>query len=142
MKKTAFIILMIISAATSMTGCQKDEDPTQSISSSNTASLPGNWKVIYYFDNNKDETIHYSNYTFEFTAGGGFVAMQSSQTFQGSWQETVDDSLPRLVLAISGNNDLLELSDDWVIIKMTDTEIWLEDDNNTKKEELRFVKIN
>ena len=46
------------------------------------------------------------------------------------------------MISIAGNDDLLELSDDWVIISMNETEIRLEDDNQTDPEQLNFVKVN
>lgn len=140
MKKIAIIILMSLSVA--MGSCKKDDDtPSSSNNVTNTQSLPGNWKVSYYYDD-KDETSDYAGYTFEFTSDGKLNAITSSQTFEGSWQTTVDDNLPRLVISLSGNEDLVELSDDWVIVNMSNTEISLRDDNLSQTDELHFTKIN
>ena len=141
MKKTALFILMTLSLAAFTISCQKDEDPIQS-TNPGPQSLPGNWKVSLYVDNNKDETGNYSNYTFEFSQNGDFIAKTANNEFGGTWSEIMDDNKLKLVISIAGNDDLLELSDDWVIISMNETEIRLEDDNQTDPEQLNFVKVN
>ena len=142
MKKTAILILMLLSAA--LISCNKSDDNNPSPSDIQTykETVPGKWKVSYYYENGKDETSNYSSYSFDFGSSGALTASSGSQTFQGSWSTTIDDSLPRLVITISGNDDLVELSDDWVIKSMSGSEISLEDDNTTKTEVLKFSKIN
>lgn len=142
MKKTALLILMSLSAV--LISCNKSDDnnPSPSGTTSVNDNVPGQWKVSYYYDNDKNETSNYSSYTFTFSSDGTLTAMNSNQTFQGNWSNTIDDSLPRLVISISGNSDLQELSDDWVIISISSSLISLEDDNTTKLEQLKFSKIN
>lgn len=139
MKTTTLLILIAFSIA--LVSCQKDEDDNPTTSTNSTETLPGIWKVSYYFDET-DETSDYSNYSFEFTAGGDLIATSGSQTYKGSWHQKVDDNLPRLVILLIGNDDLVELSDDWVIENILSTEIHLRDDNSSHLEELKFSKIN
>lgn len=141
MKKTALFILIAFTLAAFTISCQKDENPIQP-TSPGPQSLTGNWKVSLYVDNNKDETGNYSNYTFEFLQNGGFIARTANSEFSGTWSEITDDNKLKLVISIAGNSDLLELSDDWVIISMNETEIRLEDDNQTDPEQLNFIKTN
>ena len=142
MKKTALLILMSISVA--LISCSKSDDDNPSPSNTPTVqeNVPGQWKVSYYYDNDKDETSNYSGYTFTFSETGTITATNSSQTFQGSWSNIIDDGLPRLVISISGNDDMVELSDDWVIKSISSSLISLEDDNTTKVEQLKFSKVN
>ena len=143
MKKTALLILMSLSVA--LISCSKSDDNNPSpsdTSSSVKENVPGQWKVSYYYDNDKEETSNYLGYTFTFASDGTLTAINAAQTYQGSWSNTVDDNLPRLVISLSGNDDLIELSDDWVIKSISNTLISLEDDNTTKTEQLKFSKVN
>lgn len=139
MKTTTFLILISFSIA--LMSCKKDDDSNPTTPVNSAKEVPGKWKVSYYFDGT-DETSDYTSYAFEFTADGNLNAATSSQTYQGSWYQTVDDNLPRLVIMLSGNEDLLELSDDWVIESISSSEIHLRDDNTSSMEELKFTKIN
>ncbi len=134
-----------MSLSVALISCSKSDDNNPSPDNSSSSvkeNVPGQWKVSYYYDNDKDETSDYAGYTFEFGASGTIEATFSGQTFTGSWSNTVDDNLPRLVINIAGNDRLVELSDDWVIKSVSSDLISLEDDNTTKTEVLKFSKIN
>lgn len=101
-----------------------------------------NWRVSYFYDNDKDETSDFSGYTFEFRSDNTLVANNGSNTISGTWNETVDDNLPRLVMQLNTTNDKLdELNDDWVIESKTASEIKLKDDNPDRNEQLHFTKL-
>lgn len=101
----------------------------------------GNWKVSYYWDKDKDETSDFSGYTFEFKSGEVFQAtFRDGAIFTGRWFRTTDDGLPRLVISITGNKQMEELSDDWVLEVLQEKKIELRDDNDTHVEQLHFVK--
>lgn len=101
-----------------------------------------NWRVSYFYDNDKDETSYFSGYTFEFRSDNTLVANNGSNTISGTWNETVDDNLPRLVIQLNTTNDKLdELNDDWVVESKTASEIKLKDDNPDRNEQLHFTKL-
>jgi hypothetical protein len=99
------------------------------------------WKVSYYWDKDKEETSDFSGYSFAFEANDVFKATRGDGTaFSGQWSRTTSDGLPRLVISITGNKQMENLSDDWVLIQLSEQKIELKDDNNTHLEELHFVK--
>lgn len=101
-----------------------------------------NWRVSYFYDNDKDETSDFSGYTFEFRSDNTLVANNGSNAISGTWNETVDDNLPRLVIQLNTTNDKLdELNDDWVVESKTASEIKLKDDNPDRNEQLHFTKL-
>jgi len=134
--KPFFIVILAMAAACSKSNL--DLTPQQV-----TDKVTGKWKVTYFFDD-KDETSHFTGYTFEFKSGGTLVAEHSSKgTFTGSWSNEDKSSKhgPKLIITISGNEEMEELSDDWEIIVMNDTRMELRDDNKTKTEEVHFEKL-
>ena len=103
--------------------------------------VSGNWRVSSYYDNDKDETSDFAGYVFAFQNGGVLMATRNGQTTTGSWFETTNDRLPRLVLNLHTSDDKLnDVNDDWVIVSRTGNEIKLRDDNTSKNEQLHFVR--
>lgn len=98
------------------------------------------WRVVWFWDKDKDETSDFGQYTFFFRDGGVFEAVGSSTTVTGTWRSTSDDGSQRLVLFISNTKPLSELNDDWVIVTSGDQSIKLKDDNSTQLEELHFER--
>jgi len=143
-------ISMILIAATLFftLGCSKSDDNTNPGNGNSTTikneNIQGTWRVSYYFDKDKDETSNYNGYNFDFLPDGTVTVSSGTQTFQGTWSLKMsdDDSNPgqRFVITLSGTEDLFKLTDDWVIIQYSTSEIWLKDDNTTHLEELRFKR--
>lgn len=106
------------------------DDPIPSAQQTATILATGSWKVSYYYDNNRDETSDFSSYRFTFDASGNFTAMAGQTRFSGTWRRFRDDGRERLELVISGNDDMDEISDDWVILTIDDRKIELRDDSN------------
>ena len=101
----------------------------------------GKWTISYFYDNDKEETSDYSGYSFEFKTDKTLSTTRSGTTTTGTWNETTDDGLPRLVIMLNTTDDkLTELNDDWVIESKTDTQIKLKDDNPDRNEQLHFNK--
>lgn len=128
--------------------CSKSDDNSNPGNGNSTTikneNIQGTWKVSYYYDRVKDETSNYNSYSFNFLADGTIAVSSGTQTFQGTWslQMSDDDTNPgqRFVINLSGTEDLMKLTDDWVIVQYTSSEIWLKDDNTTQVEELRFKR--
>lgn len=129
--------------------CSKsaDDNIMPSASDNKTEQVAGEWIVTYYFDNNKDETNNYNGYSFTFTSNGTVTANSVSGSFTGSWRignsgSDDDNSSSRFVITISGNKQMDDLTDDWVIVSISDTEISLRDDNPANMEALKFSEKN
>lgn len=97
------------------------------------------WKVSFFSDDAKDETSKFAGYTFEFKTDGTFVAnFTSSNPVKGTWKIT--EANKELVITISGNDKLEDVSEDWEIVNITDTTIRLTDDDDLDDEILEFTK--
>jgi hypothetical protein len=142
MKTTAKLFLLALSI--SLASCSKSNDDNPSSSSTNkTDQVSGNWTITYYFDSGKDETSDFNGYSFVFNPDGSLLAVTGSTTFTGTWRigdssSDDDSSSNKLVINITGNKYMDDLQDDWLIIKISDTEISLQDDNLSSAEVLRF----
>ena len=127
--------------------CSNSDDDAASPDSGTISKdqVTGNWKVSYYYDNGKDETSDFSGYTFTFAADGIVTAYSSGQDYAGTWSigEAGDDSSSssnKLVISLSGNDRVRDLSDDWVILSLKGDEIRLKDDSSNSVEELHFIR--
>ena len=146
--KTKLKILALVSLV-SILACSRssDDNPSPASGTERAEKVTGEWVVSYYLDSGKDETYHYNGYTFTFSADGMLQATNSSQDFSGAWRigdssSDDDSSSNRFVITITGNKQMEDLSDDWVILVIADNEISLKDDNPESMEELRFSRKN
>lgn len=91
------------------------------------------WSISYYYDSDKDETHHFSTYSFVFKTTNEIVASSISTAFNGIWSisdsNSSDDSQDDLHFNIAFNvgNKLDDLSDDWDFISQSPTKIELID---------------
>ena len=141
------IKLFVLALAISLASCSKsnDDNPSNSNNSNVKDQVTGDWIVTYYFDSGKDETSDYSGYSFKFATDGTLTATHSTGTYTGTWRigdssSDDDSSSNRFVITINGNKRMDDLQDDWVVVKISDTEIHLQDDNPASAEEIRFGK--
>jgi len=142
MKTTARLFLLALTISLASCSKSNDDNPAGN-STSKTDQVSGNWTVTYYLDSGKDETSDFSGYSFAFSSGDLLQATSSVNNFTGTWRigdnsSDDDSSSNKLVIMISGNKAMDDLQDDWLILKITDTEIWLRDDNVSSNEELHF----
>jgi hypothetical protein len=157
MKKVSFLILILF--ATLLISCKKDAQPTPDsaaiIASQKTIVTSSSWKVAFFSENGSDHTSDFSTMLFTFSSDGSAAAINNADntTLHGSWNlvqgdhTTPDDSgnhsgteENKFIMNLSGNNLVTEISEDWTIVKLTDTEMWLADDNATSPKEIHFVK--
>ena len=129
--------------------CSKtaDDNPNPNSASNKVEQVSGEWVVSYYFDSGKDETSDYNGYTFSFSTDGTMQALGGSGTFTGTWRigdhsSDDDNSSNRFVITISGNKQMDDLTDDWLITGLSSNGISLKDDNSSSMEELRFSRKN
>ena len=108
--------------------CSNDDDLMNAVNiSSANAIQQGAWKVTLYNDSGKDETYHFTGYTFSFNTDGTAVATKNSVVVKGTWSTGNDDSQSKLYLNFGASNPFDELNDDWHVIEQTATKIRLED---------------
>jgi hypothetical protein len=142
MKTTAK--LFILALTISLVSCSKSNDNNVTPSNTDkTQQVSGNWTVTYYLDSGKDETSDFSGYSFAFNTPDVLLASSGSNSFTGTWRigdssSDDDSSSNKLVIMISGNKAMDDLSHDWLIEKITATEIWLKDDNVSSNEAIHF----
>lgn len=147
-------IIVLLSLLAVFTSCSKTDD---SIPASNQSGelkqkiVNDVWIISSYIDKSKNETHNYSGYTFEFSANGTLTANVSGTVFTGSWSigsehsgsddssHQSDDS-NKLIISITGNEQMEEVSDDFQIVSFSDQQIILKDDNPLKIKELIFQK--
>lgn len=151
--KTTTQLLALVLIATS-TACSKADDSASTANQSATLKqeiITDTWIVSSYIDKGKNETSEYNGYTFTFSDNGTLTANTSGMTFTGTWRigsnhngsddsgnQSDDDN--KLIITISGNYQMDELNDDFLIVSISASEIVLKDDNLTKIKELRFAK--
>lgn len=147
MKTTVKLIALAMISILASCSKSSDDNVTPNNPAGKVEQVSGNWKVSLYMDSGKDETSDYSGYQFTFATDGTLNAAAGSGTFTGSWwigakSSDDDNSSNRLNIMITGNKAMDHLQDDWVILKLTDTEIWLKDDNSASMEEIHFGRTN
>jgi hypothetical protein len=157
MKTLSFLLLSI--AATLAVSCSKDSQPVSSSNATATSQkvivASNAWKVSYLIESGVDQTSDFGTYLFQFNSDGSAVATSTGIgiLYYGSWSlmqgshSSYDDSgnhssgdNNKLIISLTGNHHMDEMSNDWKIVKLTDTEIWLMADNTTSPKEIHFTK--
>ena len=138
MKTRAFVTMIFTWLC--LASCTKTNSDVAANAAQVAAS--GSWKVTLFQDSNSgDETSNFSGYNFLFNANGTITATNGSVTKNGTWM--VSASSAKFIIDLgpkdNTNRPLGELTDDWRIISVSDTQIRLKDDNNS--ELLTFTKI-
>lgn len=140
MKNVKMMLIAIV--AITVSSCSKDDIQKLSVSDAE-ATIPGNWKVTYYFDNSDGSTDDFAGYTFTFGTDGSLTVNSGSSTFTGTWTVKSSDDDPNydkeVEIEISGNDLMDELSHSWLLTELTDASMQLKDDSGD--EELHFENI-
>jgi hypothetical protein len=146
-----FSVLAILIAS-----CSKNDstsDPVADLATRKSQVTSGDWKVSLYSEQGIDESSDFSAYRFQFNNDGTLVALSADITLNGSWllaqgsnsvddngNNSADDKLNKFTISVTGNKLMDKLSHKWLTDKITDSEIWLRDDNAASNEILRFGK--
>lgn len=133
--------------------CSSDDDGNStnnnSISEVVNAMNLGTWRVTKYIDSGNDETSDFSGYNFTFTQNNILMASKGTEEIMGSWLVSSDnsnDDSPSndldFIIAFSGPDKFMELSDDWDIQSRTSTKLELIDisGGNGETDYLTFEK--
>ena len=136
MKRLLFFpaLLLSLTAGLINTSCSNSSDDSadlQQVVIEETLQS-GEWKITSFIDSGKDETVHFSGYTFQFGQNGSLISSNGSITYSGSWDITDnnsnDDSPDSDIdfnILFTGNNHFEDLSEDWHIVSQTSTQIVL-----------------
>lgn len=157
MKNLSFLLLAII--FTQVISCKKDAASNSTsknvIESQKEIVATNTWKVTSFVENGVDQTSDFATYLLQFNSDGSAVATSTGIgiLYNGSWSlikgshSEYDDSGNHmngdsniLTILLTGHYHMDEISEDWKIVKLTDTEIWLLDDNKTSSKEIHFTK--
>jgi len=146
--KTVLSLVLVFT----ISSCSSDDDNTNDSNSNqdiveNTVES-GTWRITKFIDSGDDETSDYNGYTFTFNSDNTLVAVNGTNTHNGTWSITDsnsgDDSLDDLHFNIffASPADFEELTDDWDMLSRTDTKIELVDisDGNGGTDYLTFEK--
>jgi hypothetical protein len=151
--KNLILIPVLAILFSSCSNNDSTSDPIADLAIQNNIVIESDWTVHQFTDSGKDETSDYSGYKFKFNGDGTLVAISSIATYNGTWSMVQgssspddsgnlsnDDKLNKLTISISGNKYMDHLSDKWLVDKLTETEIWLRDDNPVSNEILKLGK--
>ena len=130
-------ILICLIGLFTITSCTKP-DNTPSINNQSQTQIENNvqtgeWIITKFIDSGENETNHFAGYNFTFKSNGSIVAIDGSNTFNGSWSinnsNSNDDSQDDLDFIIHFNltNDFEDLNEDWDLVSHTSTKIELID---------------
>jgi len=144
--KATITTLVLLSLVTLMSCSKKSDDNLNAGGTVNkTEQVSGEWNVSSYFDSGKDETSNYSGYTFTFNIDGTLTASSSSTSYTGTWRigdksSDDDNSSNRFIVSITGNKQMVDLSNDWLIVTITDSQMSFKDDNSSSMEQMTFSR--
>ena len=133
MKRMQFLptILICLSGIFSLASCSNNDTvaPAPSVIVDNAQS--GTWRITSFIDSGKDETSHFSGFTFTFDDNGKLTSTNGSVSYTGTWGVTNsnsgDDSPGNQDFHILFNlsNDFKDLSEDWQIVSQSSGRIEL-----------------
>ena len=139
--KSSCLLLLIVMAFTTPS-CTRDNDDSGNNQTQIQNVSTGNWRVTLFTDSGNDETSDFTGYSFQFNTSGTVAATRSGVSQNGIWNINSSSTKFNLDLGakIDTNRPLGELTDDWQIISISNTEIKLTDDNPASNEFLTFTK--
>jgi hypothetical protein len=153
MKTLKFIPIAIF--AVLLVSCSKKSDTVTpmapSVAEQKSMVVSTSWRVNYFTERGTDMTNDLAGYHFQFNSDGTLEATINSTVFAGSWNLTQSNSKPddsghnsapenKMNILVTGNKQMDEISEDWKILKLTSSEMWLSDDNVTSPKEIHFIQ--
>ena len=108
--------------------CDKKDDDTIDPNPINNANITnllveGNFYISHFTESGNDHTSDFQGYTFTFDPNGGATAHLQGNTTTGSWSLGSDDSKRKLILNFGTDDPLEELSEDWEVMNLSQTQI-------------------
>ncbi|MCK7554508.1 hypothetical protein MKQ70_05610 [Chitinophaga sedimenti] len=131
-------MLLLLSGATLFAACSRNDD--NNAVNPGPVAASGTWRVTLFSERGGDETSDFSGYTFTFADGGTATAAKGGTSKTGSWSSSSKKFNIDFGVKSDANKPLGELTDDWLVISASSTEIKLRDDNSSSAEYLTFTK--
>ena len=158
--KTSAILILALSSIVAFS-CKKESQPAsaadQLITSQKAIVTTNTWKVTLFTENGIDHSSDFNGYVFLFNSDGSVVVNNtiSGVSLTGMWNVKASnnsksddsghhegsDDKNKLVITITGSHLMDEISDDLDIVKISESEMWLADDNTTSPKEIHFTRI-
>ena len=151
--------LFMLSFTLILSSCSSDDDDNspsnniQQIAQIENDVASGTWQITNFIDSGQDETSDFTGYNFTFNTNGTLLATDGSNTLNGTWSITNDDSDDdsddddndidfNIAFPVTDSSDFEDLNEDWDIVTVTSSVIQLRDDGdgNGDVDELTFEK--
>ena len=102
----------------------------------------GEWKVLFFFDENGDKGISLKDYSFQFKEGGTVVATEKNINKNGTWLiGQVKDQGSRMVLSFD-EAPLLDMKKEWIVKEIEEDKIeLLLLDGSANSQNLVFTRV-
>jgi hypothetical protein len=140
MKKAT--IIMFFATIAILSSCDHSANPSNGSLNATQVVTSGSWRITLFTDSGNDETSDFNGYNFVFSTDGTIVATKNGIAKNGTW--SVNESSNKLIIDLGikddSNKPLGELTDDWLIISKSNTEIKSTDDNPASAELLTFTR--
>lgn len=153
MKTLKFISIAII--AILLVSCSKKSETitpaAPSVAEQKSMVVSTSWRVNYFTERGTDMTSDLAGYYFQFNSNGTLTATVAAAAYTGTWSLTQTNSKPddsghnstpenKMNILVTGNKQMDEISEDWKILRLTSSEMWLSDDNVTSPKEIHFIQ--
>lgn len=131
--KNSILIAFAFCMLTWVSCTNDDNSPVSTPDQLENIVQQGTWIITYFNDSGKDETAHFTGYTFTFGTDGTLTASNGSSSYSGNWSVTdshssddnPDDMHFNIIFNLSNNFE--DLNDDWHILTQSETKIELID---------------
>ncbi|QKJ64026.1 hypothetical protein [Flavobacterium sp. M31R6] len=141
-----FVLFITVVVAT-FVSCSND-DSKNTVDDVSDTIKDGTWKVSYFYDSGKDETLNYAGYNFVFGSNDVLTSTKETNSYIGMWsvaKSTSDNDLFSTIFKISMSpvDIFQDLNGDWKVMENTGTSVKLKDDSKgeTAIDYLTFEKI-
>lgn len=131
------MLLVVTTLSLFSFSCSNDDNDNVNPTSAATSGI---WRVSLFSERGEDDTADFSGYTFTFDNAGVATATKSGAAKTGTWSTGSKKFNIDFGAKSDANKPLGELTDDWLIISSSATEIKLRDDNSSSAEYLTFKK--
>ena len=130
---------LLVATTLVIASCDRAGNITPNISQ---VAASGTWRVSLFTSNGMDEAANFTGYSFTFNSDGTLSVIKSGITKEGTWGTSTGAGKFNINLGPKDNTNkpLGELTYDWKIISVSETEIRLKDDNTGQNEFLTFTK--
>lgn len=116
-------LIAIFSLVGILSSCSISDD----VSPNGTVTVSGSWKIKSFIDNNnRDRTINYTSYVFDFKSSGELAVSKGSTQYKGTYAAIMDSGREKFnILIATSDNTLAEINEDWILVEKTDSQLKL-----------------